>query len=74
MTLADYDIKVRPHLHFIEAGASMALRHAQAIPCKMNFTTHAQNELAEAKTALENALAAINAAEAIYVAKPLEAA
>jgi hypothetical protein len=72
MTLADYDIKVRPHLHFIEAGAGMVLRHAQAIPCRMSFTTRAQDELAEAKKVLENALTAITAAEAIYAAKSLE--
>lgn len=72
MTLHDYDTKLKPHLEFIEAGANMALRHAQALPLKMPFTTHAQDELAEAKQVLETALAKIVAAEAAYNAKPAE--
>lgn len=72
MTLVEHDLKVKPHLEFIEAGASMAARHARALPHKMAFTTHAQDELAEARRVLENALAMIVAAEAEYEAKPLE--
>jgi len=72
MTLADWDIKVKPRLHFIEAGAEMAARHAKALPCKLAFTTHAQDELAQARKVLEAALANIIAAEATYEAKPVE--
>ena len=74
MTLSDFDADVKPHLQFIEAGANMALRHAQAIPLRMPFTTHAQDELAEVKRVLATALATIKKAEALYEAKPLETA
>jgi hypothetical protein len=72
MTLAEYDVKVKPHLGLIEAGAEMAARHARALPFKLPFTTHAQDELEEARKVLENALASIKAAQALYEAKPLE--
>lgn len=72
MTLFDWDVKVRPHLHFIEAGASMVARHALLLPCKPYFETIAEDELAEARKVLETALANINAAERIYEAKALE--
>lgn len=74
MTLAEYDVKVKPHLNYIEAGANMAARHARALPFRMAFTTHAQDELAEARRVLENALANVKAAQALYEAKPLETA
>jgi hypothetical protein len=72
MTLADHDVKVKPHLEFIASGAEMAARHARAIPHKMAFTTHAEDDLAEARTVLEAALANIIAAQAIYANKPAE--
>ena len=72
MRLAEHDVKIKPHLDFIEAGAEMAARHAKALPCKLAFTTHAQDELARARKVLEAALANIKAAEMAYEAKPLE--
>ena len=63
---------MKPHLNHIEAGANMALRHAKAIPCKLPFTTHAEDELAEARTVLENALENIKSAQATYQSKALE--
>jgi len=72
MNLADWDVKVKPHLNYISAGAEMAARHAKALPCKLAFTTHAQDELEEARKVLEAALANIKAAEMAYEAKPLE--
>lgn len=72
MTLAEYDVKVKPHLNYIEAGAEMAARHARALPFKMAFTTHAQDELEEARKVLENALNSIIAAQAAYDAKPVQ--
>lgn len=72
MTLIDYDQKVKPHLDLIAAGAGMAARHARALPCKPSFTTHAQDELAEARAVLEASLKNIIAAEAIYNSKPVE--
>lgn len=72
MTLSDYDAKVKPHLDLIEAGANMALRHAKAIPLKLWFTTHAEDELAEACEVLESALAKIKSAQATYQSKAVE--
>ena len=72
MALADYDVKVKPHLGFIEAGAEMAARHARALPFKLPFTTHAQAELAEARKVLELALQKIIAAQEIYESKQAE--
>lgn len=72
MTLSDYDAKVKPHLNYIEAGADMAARHARALVCKPDFTTRAQDELAETRMVLENALASVKAAEELYASKPLE--
>lgn len=72
MTLAEHDLRVKPHLEFIASGAAMAARHARALPHKMAFTTHAEDELAEAKSVLESALANIIAAQAIYSNKPVE--
>lgn len=72
MPLSDWDQKIKPHLNFIEAGAEMAARHARALVCRPSFTTHAQDELAEARKILESALGSIIAAEAVYDAKPSE--
>ena len=74
MTLLDWDLNVKPHLNYIEAGAEMAARHARALLCKPAFKTHAQDGLAEARRVLEGALASIAAAEAQYEAKQTEAA
>jgi hypothetical protein len=72
MTLADFDINVKPHLHFIEAGAAMAARHASLLPCKPDFATIAEHELAEARGVLARALADIAQAQQIYAGKQLE--
>lgn len=72
LPLSDWDRIVKPHLGFIESGAEMAARHARALICRPGFTSHAQDELAEARRVLESALASIIAAEATYEAKPAE--
>lgn len=72
MTLFDWDQKVKPHLDFIEAGASMAARHAAMLPCKPSFDSKAQGELAKCRSVLETALQNIIAAQAIYNSKPVE--
>ena len=74
MTLHDWDLNVKPHLNYIEAGAEMAARHARALLCKPAFKTHAQDGLAEARRVLERALNTIKTAEAQYEAKQTEAA
>lgn len=72
MTLSEHDVKVKPHLEWIAAGASMAARHARAIPHKMAFTTHAEDELAEAQSVLEAALQNVVAAREAYAGKAVE--
>lgn len=72
MTLHDWDLKIKPHLDFIGAGASMATRHARALVCKPDFETLVQDELAEARKVLEGALQSIIAAQSIYENKQRE--
>jgi hypothetical protein len=72
MTLFDWDLKVKPHLDFIGAGSAMAARHAKMLPCKADFETWAESELAATRKALEEALQNIIAAQSIYASKPLE--
>lgn len=72
MDLADWDVKIKPHLQFISAGAEMTARHARALPCKPDFKTIAQEDLAEARRVLEAALGNIIAAQAIYANRPKE--
>jgi hypothetical protein len=72
MTLFDYDLTVKPHLQFIEAGAAMVARHARALPVKPGFETAAECLLADARKVLESALASIIEAEAMYAAKEME--
>jgi hypothetical protein len=73
MTLHDYDVKIKSHLVFIEAGAQMAASHARSLIARPDFTTLAQDELAEARAVLDNALAQIVAAQATYQSKKVEA-
>lgn len=72
MTLADWDQKVKPHLDFIMAGAEMAARHARALPCKADFKTLAEDELAQTRFVLEAALLDVIAAQTTYHSKPTE--
>jgi hypothetical protein len=74
MTLSDWDVKVRPHLHFIEAGAEMAARHAKSLSCRADFRTRAEDELTECRATLERALANVIAAQSIYANKESERA
>jgi hypothetical protein len=72
MNLADWDRDVSPHLQFIEAGSSMAARHAKMLPCKPGYESLAQDELTKARLVLEAALRDIIAAQSIYASKPAE--
>lgn len=73
MTLEEYDQKIKPHLVFIEAGAGIAARHARALISRPNFETLAEQDLAEARKVLGNALALIVAAQAHYQSKKQDA-
>lgn len=72
MTLSEYDQRIKPRLELIAAGAEMAARHVRLLPYKPGFTTTAEDELAETRSALEAALQNIIAAQAIYAGKPVE--
>ena len=74
MTLHDYDVNIKPHLAFIEAGAQMAASHARSLPLHGRISQHwPRDELAEARAVLDNALARkIVAAQATYKKKKLE--
>lgn len=72
MTLSDWDREVSSHLQFIEHGASMAARRAKQLPFKPGFETKAQDEMANARKVLEQALADIIAAQSLYASKPVE--
>jgi hypothetical protein len=72
MALSEYDQKIKPCLDMIGAGANMAVRNAQRLPFKPGFTTHAQDDLEEARAVLEAALKNIIAAQAVYASKPVE--
>ena len=72
MTLEQWRMTVSPHLNFIECGCDMALQHANALPLKPAFQTHAQDELAKTRAVLEAALANIIKAQSVYESKPEE--
>ena len=72
MLLEDWDKRVRPHLNFIAAGAEMAARHVQHLPIQPEWRTASQDQLDDARKALEAALETVKAAQAEYEAKPME--
>jgi len=74
MTLADWDNSVRPHLHYIEAGAAMAARHARELQIRPNFESRAEHELAELRSVLSSALAFVISAQEHIKSKPVEGA
>jgi multidrug efflux pump subunit AcrA (membrane-fusion protein) len=74
MTLEDWDKRVRPHLNFIADGSEIAARHARYLPTQPEWRTASQDQLDDARKALEAALEAVKAAQAEYEAKPMESA
>jgi len=71
--LEDWDKEVKPHLNSIAIGAEMAARHARHLPIRPDWRTHSQDELDDARKALEAALQKIIAAQAAYESRPIEA-
>lgn len=71
MILTVWDREVAPHLHRIEDGADMAVRHAKALPIRPNFLTNAEDKLSEAERVLEEALNKVRAAMAEYGQKEI---
>ena len=70
MILEDWDKNVRPHLNFIADGAEIAARHARYLPVQPQWRTASQDQLEDARSALEAALQRIIAAQAEYESKP----
>jgi hypothetical protein len=73
MPLADWDQKVAPHLQFIASGAQMAARHARALPVRPGFQSYAEDELAQCRKVLADALEEIVKAQVAYQSKPVDA-
>jgi hypothetical protein len=71
MDLETWREKVGSHLIFIESGSQMTVRHANALPGRPEWETLAENDLARARKVLEEALASIIEAQAIYAGKPI---
>jgi len=63
---------VRQRLHYTALGAEMVSRNVRALPFRPPFPTSAQDELADAERALEEALQRVREAMEMYEAKPLE--
>lgn len=66
MNLADWEQKVSPHLQFIEAGASMAARHARQLVLRPDFESLAEDELRKTREVLQAALSNVIIAQAAY--------
>jgi len=60
---------VRQCLHYTALGAEMVSRNVRALPFRPPFPTSAQDELADAERALEDALRLIRTAMSEYQAK-----
>lgn len=73
MPLSDWDQKVAPHLQFITSGAQMAARHARMLPVRPGFQSYAEDELAQCRQVLTEALTEIVKAQAAYQSKPVDA-
>ncbi len=73
MSLEEYDRNIAPHLHFIEAGAAMAERHARALLQKPGFETLAEGELSNLRQTLTVALTKVIRAQNVYRDIPAEA-
>ena len=74
MTITDYDRSIAPHLTAAREYAYRAGREISRLPARPDFFTLAQDELEQARIALEAALETVKAAQAEFEAKPLESA
>lgn len=73
MPLSEWDKRVAPHLQFITSGAQMAARHARMLPVRPGFQSYAEDELAQCRQVLTEALAEIERAQAEYQCKRADA-
>jgi hypothetical protein len=65
-TLADWDEKVRPHLHGIESGAEMCTRHVGQLVYRPTFETLAFEDIQKLERLLSTALDKVRAAKRAY--------
>jgi len=72
MSITDYDRTIAPHLTAAREYAYRASREISRLPARPDFFTLAQEELEQARKALEGALETVKAAQELYAAKPLE--
>ena len=70
MTLDEWDARIRPHLHGIEAGAEMCSRHVKQLLYQPTFETIAFDDLEKLHQILSLAVKKVNAAKAAYRALP----
>jgi len=74
MTITEYDQVIAPHLIAAREYAYRAAREISRLPARPNFFTLAQDELEQARIALEATLETVKQAQAQFEAKPLESA
>lgn len=74
MNISAYDATIKPHLTAAQEYAYRATREISRLPARPDFFTLAQDELEQARIALEAALETIKHAQSIYEAKPMESA
>lgn len=69
MTSSDYSM----YLNGIEMGARIMMRNALSLPRRPDFETRAEDQLAQARRVLGDALEAVVRAQAEYERKPVDA-
>jgi hypothetical protein len=62
----DWLRQVNHNLDLISAGASMAVRHCEALPVRPGFVTYAEDDLMLLESALREALVRVQFARALY--------
>ena len=70
MTLEEWDVAIKPHLHGIQNGADMIKRHVDQMMARPEFETMAIDDLFRTQLALQNALDRLERARVIYGEKP----
>lgn len=74
MNISAYDATIKPHLTAAQEYAYRATREISRLPARPDFFTLTQDELEQARIALEATLETIKHAQSLYDAKPLESA
>jgi len=72
MSITDYDKTIAPHLTAAREYAYRTAREISRLPARPDFFTLAQDELEQARKALEATLETIKHAQSLYEAKPID--